>query len=661
MLKKKLFVSAIIALALFATVTASAATLPIKVGSKGADVMTVQTAVGVKADGTFGLLTKAAVIAFQTNHSLTADGIVGAKTWAAIIATPVTPSTGTFPAGCTSAAGFSTTTGLACTTATTFPAGCVSALGFSPTTGASCAGGSSTTVTGGAGSATITGTNSGTESTVKEGATDKNVLAFKVKAEDSDIAITNVKVVFQNGGTNDPVLGDAASSDKITKYLDSVKVLMGTTEVGSADASAFSKTALTGNDEYTKSIALSNAVVKEGKTVTFYVAVDVASSIDSSHDIDAKWVVTADPIRYVDGTGAILSNDGVAPTDNFGFEAANTDDSVSIKTDTANPAASNIEVSSTDKTSDVLIGAFKIKAGTSSGDIQLDEMPIDIYTTDAQVDGTSTIDDMIDSVYVKIDGKVYEANLDTTTADNFDGGAVTYLVSFDNGDMIISGGDTSEVKIYATFNKTNDGANYAANAQLQAKVALHAIDAEGVDSGDKVIVDSSFTGEIQTLSADAVTTSLTSATLTQASAGSDAKAATYVAKFAFSVTAPSDKDIYLPASTFDFGTAGHAGVEYTVSNDAVVTSAVLSSVAKGGVSAAEKGNHDNYLINADDTKNFVFSVYLTGDNTTDSVKISGIWYSLDSDMTFTDGSTGAQDTLTSGLKDFETDSVYLAE
>jgi hypothetical protein len=46
----------------------------------------------------------------------------------------------TYPAGCTSASGFSSTTGMPCTsTSTTLPAGCTSTAGFSPITGASCA------------------------------------------------------------------------------------------------------------------------------------------------------------------------------------------------------------------------------------------------------------------------------------------------------------------------------------------------------------------------------------------------------------------------------------------------------------------------------------------------------------------------------------------
>ncbi|MEE0907518.1 MAG: N-acetylmuramoyl-L-alanine amidase [Muribaculaceae bacterium] len=56
----------------------------IKKGSRGADVKTLQTKLGITADGIFGNATETAVKAFQTAHGLVADGIVGAKTWAAL-------------------------------------------------------------------------------------------------------------------------------------------------------------------------------------------------------------------------------------------------------------------------------------------------------------------------------------------------------------------------------------------------------------------------------------------------------------------------------------------------------------------------------------------------------------------------------------------------
>ena len=50
-------------------------------GSRGEDVRTVQTKIGIAADGVFGPATEAAVRQFQRNRNVVPDGIVGPKTW----------------------------------------------------------------------------------------------------------------------------------------------------------------------------------------------------------------------------------------------------------------------------------------------------------------------------------------------------------------------------------------------------------------------------------------------------------------------------------------------------------------------------------------------------------------------------------------------------
>jgi hypothetical protein len=59
-------------------------TTTLRVVSKGAEVECLQKKIGVVADGRFGPLTKAAVMAFQSSKGLVADGIVGILTRAAL-------------------------------------------------------------------------------------------------------------------------------------------------------------------------------------------------------------------------------------------------------------------------------------------------------------------------------------------------------------------------------------------------------------------------------------------------------------------------------------------------------------------------------------------------------------------------------------------------
>lgn len=52
----------------------------LKQGSKGGEVSSLQTVLGIHADGIFGPMTKAAVIRYQSSNGLAADGIVGPMT-----------------------------------------------------------------------------------------------------------------------------------------------------------------------------------------------------------------------------------------------------------------------------------------------------------------------------------------------------------------------------------------------------------------------------------------------------------------------------------------------------------------------------------------------------------------------------------------------------
>src|SRR3989338_3960572 len=85
----KLFAIIVLAAAILATfgmvavqsASADCMVVPtLRVGSTGVSVQCVQTKVGATADGAFGPLTKAAVMAWQAGHGLSADGVVGPLT-----------------------------------------------------------------------------------------------------------------------------------------------------------------------------------------------------------------------------------------------------------------------------------------------------------------------------------------------------------------------------------------------------------------------------------------------------------------------------------------------------------------------------------------------------------------------------------------------------
>lgn len=124
----------------------AAITSTLRKGSKGVQVVELQTALGITpADGSFGPKTLIAVKAWQTSKGLVADGVFGAKSLA-VLGGGV--ATGTLPAGCQAGDLFSRTTAQPCTVVTTLPAGCSVGDLFNRNTGLSCTTGIVVTQTG---------------------------------------------------------------------------------------------------------------------------------------------------------------------------------------------------------------------------------------------------------------------------------------------------------------------------------------------------------------------------------------------------------------------------------------------------------------------------------------------------------------------------------
>jgi len=199
----------------------------LKVGSRGQYVTTLQNLVGATPiDGLFGPMTKAKVVAWQKAHDLIADGLFGP------VSKAKANETGTnFGAGCTNASGFSTTTGLPCSSlnANIFPVGCSNASGFSTTTGFACSSLNAHTFptgcTNASGFSTTTGLNCLNNLPPIRGGV---ISGYHVTVESSLVPTADMLFVLttpvENGGTNHLTGGGA------TSYVN-VGVANGTTSV----------------------------------------------------------------------------------------------------------------------------------------------------------------------------------------------------------------------------------------------------------------------------------------------------------------------------------------------------------------------------------------------------------------------------------------------
>ncbi len=622
-------------------------TTTLKVGSSGTEVQCLQTKVGATADGAFGPMTKAAVMAYQANHALSADGVVGPMTRAVLNATVVGgPVQGACPAGyvaITPAAPLFA----ACVASTpaqgSCPAGYVAITPAAPTF-ASCKATTDTTpvvgvLVGGAGDITITNTSTDVEDQVTEGAADTKILGFKVEADGSDVSLSNLKVSLKNL--------DSGSSTRLDRYTSEVSVWMGSTKVGSAMVSDFSKDGIV----YSKNIALTNAIVREGTSnkATFYITVKAVSSIDSIDMDSDNWAILVDSVRFQDATGIVLttgsSNDvGSLTTGAFDFESLTSsgDVKVTVTKGTSSPTAANIKVSDTSSTKDVLMLEFKVKA--TGSDVTFDTLNF------LALEGTaSSMSNVVGELMLK-NGSDVLATIDGSDISN-----IGDANSFDLDDTFtIAAGATETFRIYATI---NDADNFTISTVVTGNLKVSFVSFSPEDmNGDTIVDTGSANGEIQTFVLNAPIFSLVSKSLTlsQAIDGvASGQEDVFVAKFVFNVTA-GDDDIYMPSDTVvggvntDFATFSH-----------VAAGTVNSVVVTPDSSTIDDGNTSSYLVASGSSEKFTMSMYVRANDQADKFTVTGFNYALADDIT----ADYAAYTLsvTTGLSDFVTDSVYLAK
>jgi peptidoglycan hydrolase-like protein with peptidoglycan-binding domain len=518
LVKSKLFLAALVLVAVGAvhSVASAAITSTLKVGSTGAQVTELQTALGVTpATGYFGTKTKAAVIAFQTSKGLTADGIFGAKSLAAWTASGSTAMM-TYPAGCTSATGFSTTTGASCTV--TYPAGCTSNVGFSSTTGVACTSGSSSTMVLPAGCASASGFSSTTGVACTSGMTvnptgsgnisaDSNLGGFTntiVGTGDTNHQVAGFTLTGAGGGSNVTLSsltlsfnaapfsgacfsGTDCGSSRFNDYFSAVSIWEGSTQIGSVPATAFSANSVNGlnNYVYSASVPLTGASVKSGQVSNFYIAITANSSLDTGNFTSGnKWAVQVGNIRYTDGTGVTLVynpnqsfnpiwSTGVAslngafhnsndPTFSFGSAATANNIILNIGRASSDQNAHTVTVNATGgSTQKVPLLAMSL---TTQGGIPISVNKLPVVLTAS----AGTVDQYTTEVYLMNGTTVLDSESIPT------GSASPYTVSFkinSGSPFILQPGIQSTLTVAADINSVSGGA-YAAGASLTAATPI---------------------------------------------------------------------------------------------------------------------------------------------------------------------------------------------
>lgn len=438
-----------------------------------------------------------------------------------------------------------------------------------------CPAGYTCTVNGGTSSGTITtpgaeGTLSVTSApvstgTLYEGDSMKEVLAFKVKAQNSDIAIQRVKLNLGN------------STTIYNKIYSKVYLV---DENGSVLASSALNSDTVVKDGSTYYITLSgfSHVVSKDATKTFSIKMDVRSNIDSGDLTSYTLQLANDGVRGIDGAGI----DQYSPTTGSSVSKSVTisailldSASVTLSTGADTPVTQEVIASlgsANNELDKVTLLTFDIKADK---DVVL---LTDLVATITRSGGAATAS----STYLYVDGnQIGSASLSGSTA------------TFSDIDYSIPKDSTKTFTIKADIRSAS-----ATQTTIAASVANSGLTAEN-SIGDSVSKSGSATGNEILVRSDGPVFTLVSKSITYTAGGF--LGATSTAKASFVINAKAlGNDVYFgtqaASSTFAFGTYKGSvlttllvgsSTSYVIPSTGVVTSGMTGANA---FKISENGN-----------------------------------------------------------------------
>jgi hypothetical protein len=473
---------------------------------------------------------------------------------------------------------------------------------------------------------------------IEEGETEE-VLGFEFEADDSDLLIERLDVLFGETGSN---------TDKPWKVLDTITLTIDGDEVAEIDASDSDAWEEEQNDEYSVRFDDIDTVVKDGDTVKAYVTITAQDRLDSndlgnwSVEImnDGLRALNADRIQVYEGRSDD-DIDGDSDERTFSLDVA-TAGELSISVDSDENEDRTVEVDDDNDTNDEVI--YLAMVDSDEGDNIIEEVTVTIATTTGTTNGLS---DFVKTLYLFVDGD--EVGSETVSDD--DG---SESIVFDDLDIELSEDDEIEFEVRADFD--NQDGNYSSGT-TGLYVDSISIDYVDEQDDDQTTSDSSNGGEI-ILSVDALTIELADTpSAISPLANDESKGRFYVE---FEVTAPSSEDIYIPyGATTSTAVGSGKGAEFIVVNSngtqVTATTTDTNNVLRKVSGASDTGSY--YKISKGNTATFSLQIIVDNDGYPEArtlgIQLTGLNYKVGS-------ATTPDNQFTSGLdEDFRSDTAYL--
>jgi hypothetical protein len=515
-MKKFLIAAGVVTLAFAAVTSAATFNVNLTVGSTGADVVALQTALiaagydipaissGAVAKGYFGSQTQAAVKLYQAAKGIPNTGFVGPLTRAALNGGSTVVTT---PVACP--------VGFVCTPVGGSTTGTVSNVGAE-------------------GTITLTASNSGIASSIYEGDTMVKVLGLKLEAKSSNINVQRVKINLGN------------SSAIYNKILSKIYVLDGSTVVASADLN--SSTVVKEGTEYFITLSGMNVVVAKDATKVLTVAVDVKDSIDSTDRNVTRTVQTASnqAVRGVDGAGLDQYTGSVSVSKSF-----------TIANSLADAASLKFSINSSSPDSDTIIASEGAEQNETDQETALifnvkaekDSVLINSLTVNAT--GTAVADGSITTVYL-FDGSEEIDNASVATS--------TGVAEFANVDLTIAKDTTKVLTVKVDVRSASSTARtLTVSVDGSGTATVDAENSVGDALADAYLSGSATGEQMQVQKAGAVYALVSTPTLTKTAIGNTASS-TYLATFKFTIAAEGTDVSVASTSAFVVGIYSNTGV-----------------------------------------------------------------------------------------------------